>query len=634
MHTRGQYVFEITSENDGFRGRKIFIVCSPLQKFERSDKIAKFPFLVLAVSILITIGISYIFYQSSRNKNSIRFSNEVNRLQLSIENKINLYIALLKGGRGFIESNRAITRQTFAEYVKSLDLGKNYTGVQGIGYVKIVQAGERAALFEKMRSEGYTDFQIFPVAEKDSYYVTAYLEPSDERNQKVVGFDMSSEVGRHEALERARDSGEAATSAGLTPLQKSENDSGREFIICLPIYKDGKMPASFAERRENIVGFIYSPFRADDFLNEIQNVKIASDISLRIYDGEPNAENLLAQSADRQPVTFHSQIEENYRSQKEIEVAGRKWIVEYASLPEFAAPSGISWLPLIFIIGMVFSFLFFGMTYWEASARLKLQATAADLFEAEQQKQTLLEKEQTARLSAEQANRTKDEFIAVVSHELRTPLNAIAGWTRILRTEGLSENTEKLALEKIEKNLRLQTKIVEELLDYSQIVSGTIKLEDREVDFSNVFENTFSEIEPTAREKSIEFLKDNQLNGHLVLGDEDKIKIVIHNLLTNAVKFTHSGGKIETAVRENDGAIQMTVKDNGRGIATDFLPHIFDRFTQADASSTRNSGGLGLGLTISNHIMKLHNGKIEAHSEGKGKGATFTVSVPSHHSDS
>jgi CHASE1-domain containing sensor protein len=460
-------------------------VRSPLQiqKFERSDKIAKFPFLVLAVSILITIGISYIFYQSSRNKNSIRFSNEVNRLQLSIENKINLYIALLKGGRGFIESNRAITRQTFAEYVKSLDLGKNYTGVQGIGYVKVVGGGERAALFEKMRSESYTDFQIFPASEKDSYYVTAYLEPSDERNQKVVGFDMSSEAGRREALERARDSGEAATSAGLTSLQMNENDGGSEFIICLPIYKDGKMPASLTERRENIVGFIYSPFRADDFLNEIQNVKIASDISLRIYDGEPNAENLLAQSADQQPVTFHSQIEENLRAQKEIEVAGRKWIVEYASLPEFAAQSSIGWLPLIFIIGMVFSFLFFGMTYWEASARLKLQATAADLFEAEQQKQTLLEKEQAARLSAEQANRTKDEFIAVVSHELRTPLNAIAGWTRILRTEGLSENTEKLALEKIEKNLRLQTKIVEELLDYSQIVSGTIKLEDRELIF-------------------------------------------------------------------------------------------------------------------------------------------------------
>jgi signal transduction histidine kinase len=349
---------------------------------------------------------------------------------------------------------------------------------------------------------------------------------------------------------------------------------------------------------------------------------------LKIYDGEVASENLLTQTAGGQNRTSQNQVEENHVAQRDLNVAGRKWIVQYVSLPEFAAQSSLGWSPLIFIIGTIFSFLLFGMTYWEASARIKLQSTAADLFETEKQKQALLEKEQAARQSAEQANTTKDEFIAVVSHELRTPLNAIAGWTRILKTEDLSEKTKKLALEKIEKNLRSQTKLVEDLLDYSQIVSGTIHIEDKEVNFSDVFENTFLEIEPKAQEKSIEFSKDNQLNGHLVLGDEDKIKIVIHNLLTNAVKFTHSGGKIETAVTENDGAIKMVVKDNGRGISPEFLPHIFDRFTQADTSSTRASGGLGLGLTISNHIIKLHNGNIEANSEGTGKGSTFTLTVP------
>jgi len=272
--------------------------------------------------------------------------------------------------------------------------------------------------------------------------------------------------------------------------------------------------------------------------------------------------------------------------------------------------------------------LLFGMTYWETSARIKLQTTAAELFELEKQKQGLLEKEQKARLTAEQANNTKDEFIAVVSHELRTPLNSIAGWARILRTEDLSDNTKKLALEKIEKNLRSQTKLVEELLDYSQIVSRTIRFEGNEFNFSDVFENTFSEIQPTAQEKNIEFIKDNQLNGHQILGDEDKIKLVIYNLLTNAVKFTHSGGKVESAVMENNGAIQMIIRDNGKGITQEFLPHIFDRFTQADTSITRSSGGLGLGLTISNHIIKLHNGTIEANSEGIGKGSVFTVKVP------
>ncbi len=599
-----------------------------MQKFGRNDQTATFPFLVLAVSILLTVGITYIFYQSAKNKDSIRFTNEVNRLQLNLENKVNLYIALLKGGRGFIDSNRVITRENFGEYVESLDLEKNYRGAQGIGYAKVVSAAERQILTEKMKSEGDTDFQIFPVADKDSYAVILYLEPLDDHNRQMIGFDLSSEAKRRAALETARDTGEAVSSAKVTLIQKTESAVQSGFLICLPIYQDGKLAASVENRRKNITGYIYSPFRANDFLNEIQDKEYASDISLKIYDGEPNAENLLAQTAANQNVTFQNQIDETYSAQKETNSAGRKWAIKYDSLPSFAAQSSLGWSPLIFILGTIFSFLLFGMTYWEASARIKLQSTAADLFEAEWQKQSLLEKEQAARHSAEQANQTKDEFIAVVSHELRTPLNAIAGWSRILGTEDISENTKKLALEKIEKNLRLQTKLIEELLDYSQIVSGTIKFEGSEIDFSDVFERAFSDIEPTAREKSIEFIKDNRLNGHLISGDADKLKLVIHNLLNNAVKFTNSGGRIKTVVAENGDAIQMIVKDNGRGISAEFLPLIFDRFTQADTSITRNSGGFGLGLTISNHIIKLHNGSIEAVSAGIGEGSTFTVTVP------
>jgi len=603
-------------------------VSKSLNNLTDDNSTTKFPFLVLAVCILLTIGATYNFYQSAKNKDLIRFSNEVKRIQLAIENKINLYVALLKGGRGFVESNREINRENFSEYVKSLELEKNYVGVQGIGFTKIVAAEEREAFVEKMKSEGYVEFNIFPTAEKNSYRIVTYLEPFNELNQKSIGFDLSSESNRNEALDRARDSGEAASSAKVNLVLEKEGFLETGFLIFLPIYKNGKLPVSVEDRKKNIIGYIYSPFRASDFLSEIQNDKSASDIKLKIYDGEVDTENLLTKTADPQKLTASNEIEENYTAQNDLNVAGRKWIIQYDSAQSFTAQSSLGWTPFIFIIGAIFSFLLFGMTYWETSARIKLQTTATELFELEKQKQGLLEKEQKARLSAEQANNTKDEFIAIVSHELRTPLNSIAGWTRILKTDDLSDNTKKLALEKIEKNLRSQTKLVEELLDYSQIVSGTIKFEGNEVNFSDVFEITFSEIEPTAQEKNIEFIKDNQLNGHRVLGDEDKIKLVIYNLLSNAVKFTHSGGKIESAVMENDGTIQMIIKDNGKGISQEFLPHIFDRFTQADTSITRSSGGLGLGLTISNHIIKLHNGTIEANSEGIGKGSVFTVKVP------
>ncbi len=603
------------------------IVPKSPNKFENDSDTARFPFLVLAVSIFLTVGITYNFYQSAKNKDLIRFTSEVNRIHLAIENKINLYVALLKGGRGFVESNREINRANFTDYVKSLELGNNYKGVQSIGYAKVVTADESEALTKKMNAEGYSDFKIFPVAEKKSFQII-YLEPSNESNQKVIGFDLASEENRRAALDRARDSGEAASSSKVSLIEETDPKNQTGFLIFLPIYKNGKTPATIEERTQNIVGYIYSPFRANSFLNEIQSDKSVSDIALRIYDGQPSAESLLTKTGSERESNFANQIEENYTTENELNVAGRKWIIQYDSTASFIAQSSLGWTPFIFIAGIIFSFLLFIMTYWETSARIKLQATAADLFESEKQKQGLLEKEQKARLSAEQANNTKDEFIAVVSHELRTPLNSIAGWTRILKTDDLSANTKTLALEKIEKNLRSQTTLVEQLLDYSQIVSGTVQFEGKDVNFSDVFEDAVLEVEPATQEKSIELVKNNHLNGHLILGDEDKIKLVIYNLLVNAVKFTHSGGKIETAVSEHDGMIEMIIKDNGIGISRDFLPRVFERFTQADASSTRSSGGLGLGLTISNHIVKLHNGTIEAMSEGEGKGSVFTVKVP------
>ena len=592
-----------------------------------SSQTASFPYLVLAVSLILTIGATYYFHQGAKNKDKIRFNNEINRLQLTIENKINLYIALLKGGRGFIESNQNINRQNFAEYVESLEMRKNYTGAQGIGYTQVVSAAEREAFIKTMKSEGYADFNIFPYSEKAQYQVVTYLEPFDERNRKFIGFDISTEKNWIDASSRAADSGAAAASAKISLMQEDGVEAQPGFLIYLPIYKKGVSPGS-QDQRKNVLGYIYSPFRADNFLKEIQNDLSVSDILIKVYDGEVNDENLLMQTAESRAVKSISQTDEDYTAQKELDVTGKTWIVQFESSPAFIAQSSVSWTPLILIVGAIFSLLLFGMTFWETFARMRLETTAAKLFELQQQKQELLEKEQKARHSAEQANKTKDAFIAVVSHELRTPLNAIGGWTRILSTGNLSENTKSLALEKIEKNTRLQTKLVEALIDYSQIVAGNIKLEGKEFSFSNVFEKIVAEFEPQAREKSIEFVKNNTLNGQIVFGDEVKMQLVISNLLSNAVKFTHSGGRVEAITSEEDGKIQLVVKDNGRGINAEFLPHIFDRFTQADSSSTRSSGGLGLGLTISNHIVKLHEGTLKAESEGVGKGSVFTVKVP------
>jgi signal transduction histidine kinase len=615
----------------------LFVVAGFLKRLALGEnvdkKIVRLPYLVLAISIILSLGVTLLIYKHAVSRDSIRFNNSVNRVQSAVENRLNLYIALLKSGRGFVESTENLNREKFANYVKSLELEKNYKGIQGMGFNKIVKAGERDALIKLMKEEGFHDFKIFPEDDSDGgiraeYQSVIYLEPLDERNRQVIGFDMSSEENRRQALNRARDLGVEALTAKVVLLQDEEKSKQPGFLIYLPIYKDRNIPPTIQERRENLVGYIYSPFRAEDFLKVIQNEPSLSEIAFRIYDGEARAETLLAKSGYDELPTFEKFDKESLYAKSNLEIAGRRWVLEYVPLPASAAQSNMSWIPVVFIVGVLFSFLLFGITYAESTARAKIQNIAAELFELEHQKQTLLEKEQRARLAAEQANVTKDEFISVVSHELRTPLNAIAGWAKILKTENLSVNTKQLALKKIENNLRSQTKLVEELLDYSQIISGKINLETKQFDFSGVFESSFSEMEPKAHHKDILLVKNNELNGQQIVGDREKIRIVIKNLLSNAIKFTPVGGKIEVEVAEKNETIEMTVKDTGRGITSEFLPFIFDRFRQDDASSTRFYGGLGLGLAISEHIVKLHNGSIEAHSEGKGKGSVFTVKIP------
>lgn len=588
----------------------------------------KFPYYVLFFSILLTLGATVLFYQSAKSKDNTRFTNGVNRLRFSLESRIGLYVALLKAGRGFIESSNDLNRQKFKNFVDSLELEKNYYGAQGIGYSKTIQIGERENFLASIRAEGFADYKIFPENQKEFYQPIVYIEPFDERNKKALGFDMSSEEIRSAAMQRARDTGIASTTAKVVLLQETDQDRQFGFLIYLPIYKNGAPVTTVEERQTNLKGFIYSPFRAKNFLKDVQDNAGTNDIVIRIYDGVPDSENLLAQSETLNGQNSAGQISGSYSTQNEIEVGGRKWLIQYDSLPTFAAQSSVNWTPLIFLCGLIFSLLLFGMTYWEAATRAKLQETANVLTESEQQIQGLLEKEQAARRIAETANATKDEFISVVSHELRTPLNAIAGWARILKSEDLSENTKDLALQKIEKNLRLQTNLVEDLLNYSQLVSSKENLEKKEIDCSEIFESVYQEFESVAVKKGINITKENQLNGQKILGDADKLKIVIINLFSNALKFTPSAGNIKTRIGNTGNCIEITIEDSGSGISPEFLPHIFERFSQHDTSTTRKFGGLGLGLAVSKHIVKLHNGTIEANSEGEGKGSTFSVKLP------
>ncbi|MCU1290247.1 MAG: two-component hybrid sensor and regulator [Acidobacteria bacterium] len=604
----------------------------PIENFnkEKDSQIFNLSYLVLAVLILLTVGVTYNFFKSAKSKDTIRFSNHISLLESSIESKINLYVALLKGSKGFIETAPELTHGKFSEYVSYLNLQNHDSGVQGMGFAQTVKTQDYEALNKRMNADGFSDFKIYPPNETGSGQIVVYIEPFEDHNKKIIGFDMTTQPHYREAMRRAEETGEAAASSKVVFAGDGKSGGQEGFVIFLPVYKKSEISASSRQFKGDLLGFVFIALKANNFFNDVYETIPEQDIRFKVFDGEVSEQNLLAykESNNSVPLNFANITEEKHEAQNSIEIIGRKWILQYNTLPIFTEQSSVGWTPLILLCGFAFSFLLFGMTYWEAASRAKAQKTAGELLEMQKQREILLENERQARQIAEEANTSKDEFISIISHELKTPLNAIAGWARILRTHELSRGTKELALQKIDKNLRSQARLVEQLLNYSEIISGKSVLKVEDVDFSELFEETISQIEPLAKEKNITLSKFNQLDHHLIYGDKEKIKIVIQNLLTNAVKFTQSGGKIETSVSELNGDVQMIVKDDGRGISREFLPYVFERYKQADNPNIRDYGGLGLGLTISKHIVNLHRGKISADSDGKGKGSTFMVKFP------
>jgi PAS domain S-box-containing protein len=229
----------------------------------------------------------------------------------------------------------------------------------------------------------------------------------------------------------------------------------------------------------------------------------------------------------------------------------------------------------------------------------------------------------------EQSNRLKDEFLATLSHELRTPLNAVLGWAHMLRSGSLRPDVQERALESLERNARAQSQLIDDLLDMSRIVSGRLQIALDPVELSTVLSAAIDTVRPTAASKGVELHVSTVASQALcVRGDADRLHQILWNLLANAIKFTPGGGRVDLALRGDATHAEIIVRDSGEGIDPSFLPYVFERFRQADATSTRRHGGLGLGLSIARHLAEAHGGTITAQSEGRHQGATFTLRLP------
>src|SRR5436190_1683954 len=259
---------------------------------------------------------------------------------------------------------------------------------------------------------------------------------------------------------------------------------------------------------------------------------------------------------------------------------------------------------------------------------IRTAAVAIERKRAEELRERLLANEQQARKQADEANRVKDEFLATISHELRTPLNAIMGWTEILVRGKLDEETASRGLKTIARNAKAQMQLISDLLDVSRIISGQLRFESGVLELAPIIEAAVDSVRPAAEAKNIELRLQLEPLAGMVWGDAGRLQQIVSNLLTNAIKYTSKNGRVAISLERVVTSLVIKVTDTGEGISPEFLPYIFDRFRQADSASTRDYGGLGLGLAIVRHLVEAHGGSVSAASEGPGLGATFTVTLP------
>ena len=262
-----------------------------------------------------------------------------------------------------------------------------------------------------------------------------------------------------------------------------------------------------------------------------------------------------------------------------------------------------------------------------ASANVALSAEIEERVKIERERVDLLKREQAARMDAEAANRLKDEFLATLSHELRTPLNAIMGWAHVLGQSSGDRATVQRAASVIRQNAAVQAQLIEDILDVSRIVGGRLVLDARPVQMRDVIEDAIESLMPASVAKEIQ-VERVLVDGVQVFGDRDRLQQMVWNLVSNALKFTPKGGRVEVELQDEAGDVTVRVTDSGIGIPADFLPFVFDRFRQADSSMSRRHSGLGLGMAIVRHLVELHGGTVSAESDGEGHGATFKLRLP------
>lgn len=559
------------------------------------------PWFVFAVFVVLTILATSFVWNTTHAADRARFDNAVQAANDALAARIDTYVNVLNATRGVVMADPLLRPEVLSAYIRALNVQTRYPGIQGIGMTVRLPPDEVPRVEAEMRQKGYAGFRVWPPGPRPEMHAIVLLEPQDRRNRAAMGYDMFTEPIRREAMERARDAGRPAASGRVTLVQEIDVRKQPGFLIYTPVYATGFTPATLAQRRASLAGFIYAPFRAYDLLQGIFGRQRRPEVGFEIRDHGKLLYRTLG-------------VPDNPRfvQTDRLVVAGREWTVRWMSRRE-GRGGALRLAIATFTGGMIIATLLLLLLRTELEARSIAEQTAERLRESE--------------AALQQANSAKDAFLATLSHELRTPMTAIMGWAQMLDEEQLDAEMRELAVRSIRSSSNAQAQLIDDLLDVSRITAGKLRIDVRPIDLDRVVREAVDTMRTAADAKLLHV--ETELEPDVrVKGDPHRLQQVVWNLLANAVKFTPEGGRVTVTLKKDERDAVIEVRDTGQGIDSRFMPFLFERFRQADSSATRTHMGLGLGLAIVRHLIELHGGTVAAESRGVGHGSTFRIRIP------
>lgn len=563
------------------------------------------PLVVLIASLTISVSAAWIIADSGRERDATRFQNATETTLDRLEGRLATYVTVLRGARGLFAASGDVSAKEFETYVGQFDLARTFRGVQGIGFAGRTLAASVDSLERVRRASGAVGYRVHPDLPRDEYIPIIYLEPLDRRNRAALGFDMHSDPSRRAAMDAARDEGQAVASSALELVQEIDDVKQVGFLIYLPLYYGSGTPATVAERRARLRGFVYAPFRAGDLFAGIFGGAMPP-VAFSVYDGgELDSARLIYDSRsdtlEDTPPDVHSLDAKQaaYRSTRRVNVFGRDWTVAFTSLPVIEERSARQLAPAIALAGLLISLLLAELTRREVLAGAR----------------------------AERSEQARGRFFAAMSHELRTPLNAIFGYNDLLLA-GVHGELAPPQLDGIARSQRAARHLLElvnDVLDLSKIEAGKMELVRQEVQVPELVDDLFVTFSAIAEENHAPLeLSIAADEPHPIVSDPRRLRQILLNLLSNAIKFG-GGHPIRVIYRETPPhGVVVEVRDYGPGIDPADQQRIFEEFVQLPNVV---HGGTGLGLPISRRLAILLGGTLEVDSS-LGAGSTFRLTLP------